>query len=70
MGVIGFFAKRRMDDQDTRLGKHEEWMIAMQKNLNAVAHKTDKAIDLIHINQENDRKRLELFEKVVLKLAS
>lgn len=69
LGIVGFFAKRRMDDQDARLEKHEKWMISQQKELNEMAQRTDKAIELIRQNQDNDRKRLELFEKLVLKIA-
>lgn len=69
LGIIGFFAKRRMDDQDERMEKHERWIMEQQKELTSMAQKTDKAIQLIHQNQEHDRKRLELFEQIVLKMA-
>lgn len=70
LGVIGFFAKRRMDDQDARMEKHEKWIINQQKELTQMAQRTDKAIELIQQNQEHDRRRLELFEKLVMKIAS
>lgn len=73
MGALAFLYiadkrnnNRRMDKQDEAISQLVKFMQQQQKQITDISNKINNTIDLISQNQDNDAKRMEFMEKVVL----
>ena len=73
MGALSFLyiadkknTNRRMDKQDEVIDKLADFMHAQQEQITSIAGQVKGAIDVINTNQNNDTKRMDFMEKMVL----
>lgn len=75
LGIVAYHQSRTNNRLEKKLDKHDDELKEQQKEIHTLTHQTqksiqqnEKAIELLRQNQQHDRERFELFEKVIDKL--
>lgn len=75
MGALSFLyiadkknTTRRMDKQDEVIDKLADFMHTQQEQITNLAAQVKGTIDVINTNQNNDSKRMDFIEKMVLQV--
>lgn len=73
MGALGFLyiadkknMNRRLEKQDENISQLAKFMREQQKQITDIANKMNKTVELIGVNQENDREQMGFLRDLVL----
>lgn len=73
MGALGFLyiadkrnTIKRIDKQDENINALAKFMREQQKQITEIANKMNKTVELIGVNQENDREQMGFLKDLVL----
>lgn len=73
MGALGYFyiqdkrmTNKRLDKQDETINQLVKFMKDQQRQITDIATKVNKTVELIGVNQENDREQMGFLRDLVL----
>jgi peptidoglycan hydrolase CwlO-like protein len=76
MGALAFLyiadkrsTNRRLDKQDDNISALAKFMREQQKQITDLNNKINNTIEMIGKNQENDSKRMEFMQSIILKMS-
>lgn len=66
MGALAFFYIADKKNTNKRLDKHDEAIEALGEYMREIGSKMDSTIDIMKVNQENDSKRMDFIQALIM----